>query len=315
MSFSEEKDEILKTLRENKITSLWHFTDIRNLPHIRRLDGLRSKEYLEKTKYWRKDIFRGGDALSQNLDQKLGNWDKISLNFKPHTPLAYTKKPKNHFVFIEINPEVAAFEDVYFTDCNAARTRNSQKREKGVKGLSNVNFEMINCPPQPWNDEWTKCVQAEVLVSHHVPIKMFKAIHFISNVSKEYGEFLWEEKCSLFCVNPETFNDIDKYGKGSIQFSYIKEVLISNRDVSKDRVHGIRFSDSYIVEGKPFWVIAYLYVIPGTRISVSLESMRRTIERREEEAPLDEVETPKNKRGSENDRWDMVSEIHCTKEC
>lgn len=42
-----ERDEILNILKRNKIDSLWHFTDVKNLPLIRKLDGLRSKNFHE----------------------------------------------------------------------------------------------------------------------------------------------------------------------------------------------------------------------------------------------------------------------------
>ena len=105
MSSFEEQKEILGMLERNMITSLWHFTDIGNLPNIKKLNGLRSKEYLEQNEHWGgRDIFPGGDDLSHSLDRNLGNWDKISLNFMHHTPIAYKKKREKHLVFIEIDP-------------------------------------------------------------------------------------------------------------------------------------------------------------------------------------------------------------------
>ena len=276
MSFSGEEVKILDILNENGIKSLWHFTDIKNLPYIRKLDGLRSKEYLEKNDYWKKNvIFSGGDDISHDLDRRLGNWDKISLNFKSQTPIAYIRKRERYLIFIEIKPEIAAYKDVYFTDCNAARTRNSQKRGKGLKGLNYVNFSMISHPSEPWNQDWQKYVQAEVLVPHNIPLSMFKAIHFISNASMEYGELLWRGRCDLFCVNSETFYDIYSGERGKIQFPYIKEVLISTRKVSKEKIHAIKSSDSYLLEGEPFWVIVYLYAVTGTGISISISDIRK----------------------------------------
>lgn len=305
MSFSQDQSKILEILRKNGINSLWHFTDIKNLPHIRELGGLRSKEYLERKGYWGRNIlFPGGDNISQNIDRKLGNWDKISLNFKPYTPLTYIKKREKHLAFIEIDPEVAACENVYFADCNAARTRNKQKRGKGMKGLSYVRFDIISGPPELRNQDWHKYVQAEVLVPHHIPISMFKAIHFISNASREYGESLWTKRCDLFCVNPETFYDINRQGKGSIQFPYVKEVFISTKEVSKEKIHRIRTNAYYIVQGKPFWVIVYLYAIPGSRVSISISSIGAVRERKEEEAEkiidgifYQQFITPKSSRG------------------
>jgi hypothetical protein len=280
MSVSEEKAEILEILRKNRIESLWHFTDIRNLPNILKLGGLRSKEYLEENRCWGKNfLFPGGDRISHNLDRKLKNWNKISLNFKPNTPLAYIKKREKHLVFIEINPRIATFEGVYFTDCNATRTRNKQRREEGIKGLNYVNFDMINSPSKPWDQDWEKYVQAEVLVPHHVPIDMFRAVHFISNASKEYGEFLCRKKCDFFCVKPEAFYDYYSYNRGSIQFPYLKEIFISTKNVPKEKVYAIKSNDPCIVGGELFWVIVHLHAIAGTRVSISIESIRKKREK------------------------------------
>ncbi len=278
MSFSREKEKILEILKKNEIESLWHFTEIENLPYIRKLDGLRSKEYLEENGYWA-SIRPGGDHVSHDLDRRLGNWDKISLNFKPYTPMAYRKKKVKHLIFIEINPEIAAYEGVYFTDCNATRVRDSQIREEGLTGLGQVNFGMINCLPEPWNPMWRKYVQAEILVPHHIPICMFKAVHFISEASRKYGESLWKVRCDLFHVNPVIFSDIDKYRKWTIQFSYIKEVLICSRDIPREKMYAIRSNDPHVVQGKLFWIIVHFYAVAGTRISISIDTIRKRKER------------------------------------
>jgi len=58
-----EQVQILKLLKTNNINSLWHFTDIRNLPLIQKLGGLRSKKFLEDNSLLGK-IVTGGDTLS-----------------------------------------------------------------------------------------------------------------------------------------------------------------------------------------------------------------------------------------------------------
>jgi len=107
-----EAQQILQILKSHNIQSLWHFTDIRNLPLIKKLNGLRSKEFLEKRGYLTR-VYCGGNELSHNLDRELGNWDKVSLNFTPHTPMAYHIKKEKHLVFIEIDISVATFERVF----------------------------------------------------------------------------------------------------------------------------------------------------------------------------------------------------------
>jgi hypothetical protein len=279
---SEEKDEIMDILKKNNIESLWHYTDIKNLPLIKILNGLRSKEYLERNRYWgrKNEIFPGGDSISHALDRKLNNWDKISLNFTPYTPLAYHKKREKHLVFIEISPEVAGYRDVYFTDCNATRMRNSQEREKGRKGLQHVRFDMVHRAYEPQNQDWNKYVQAEVLVPHYIPKNMFKAVHFVSVASKKYGEFLWDEKCDIFQIEQETFHDTYSYKESVIQFPYIREVIISRREVSEENVHAIRTNADHLVQENFFWVIVHLYAIAGTRVSVDIREIK---ERRDKE--------------------------------
>ena len=60
--------KILKIFEENNISSLWHFTDIRNLPLIKELSGLRSKEFLENNGYLG-NVICGGNELSHQLDK------------------------------------------------------------------------------------------------------------------------------------------------------------------------------------------------------------------------------------------------------
>ena len=268
------KDQILECLRKNGINSLWHFTDIRHLTLIRKLKGLRSKEYLEENEYLNL-INPGGNEISHELDRLLGNWDKISLNFTPHTPMAYYKKREKHLVFIEIEPQIALKEGVYFTDCNATRCRNGQMREEGIAGLMNVRFDIINGLPKPWDQNWQKYVQAETLVPHYIPIDSFKAIHFIGVASKQYGELLWGQKSTLFSINDKTFADIVHPSNWTVQFSYIKNVLISNNEITKLNVNNIKSSDSFIRRGKPFWVILHLFANAGSEVRVKIKQIMR----------------------------------------
>jgi hypothetical protein len=256
--------DILKFFTKNNIHSLWHFTDIRNLPLINQLKGLRGKTYLEGNGHWNY-IFPGGNKLSQDLDRGLGNWDKISLNFTPHTPMVYYRKRESHLVFIEIDATIATEEGVYFTNCNATRCRNGQLRKQGIEGLSNVKFDIINGPPKPWDGDWIKYVQAEVLVPEHIPFGLFKSIHFISQASLEHGKYLLENSHELFKVVEGTFADID-YKKGlAIEFPYLVDVVISNDEITESNAFHTTSSVRRILEEKPFWVVANLNANSGTR--------------------------------------------------
>jgi hypothetical protein len=222
-------------------------------------------------------VLCGGNELSHNLDKINDNWDKVSLNFTPHTPMAYHKKRECHIVFIEIKPEVAAFNGVYFTNCNATRTRNGHRREQGLQGLKNVRFDMINGIPRPSDKEWVKYVQAEVLVPNSISLNMINAIHHISIVSKQFGEQLFT-KHNLLLINKKTFSDIDYSNKWTIEYAHPQKCIISNIPVNKDNVDKINDSDYYIRKGNPFWVIVHLYAIAGTRARIELNPEGQTEE-------------------------------------
>ena len=45
-------------------------------------------------------LITGGNPLSHSLDRYHGNWDKVSLNFTPYTPMAYHRKRAQHLCFL-----------------------------------------------------------------------------------------------------------------------------------------------------------------------------------------------------------------------
>lgn len=268
---SSEAQQILQILKNHNIQSLWHFTDIRNLPLIKKFNGLRSKEFLENRGYLTK-VYCGGNELSHNLDRELGNWDKISLNFTPYTPMAYHIKKEKHLVFIEIDISVATFEGVFFTDCNATRLRNGQKREKGVKGLRNVRFEHIQSKPKPYDQDWVKFVQAEVLVPHHIPVEYFKKIHFISEASLMLGEYLWSDSHPSFTVTPEIFADYHGCNWVTIN-PYLDKIIITHEEITKDNVENDHSDVKNIKRNKKFWMKIYLFATAGTKVRVILKDL------------------------------------------
>lgn len=280
MGDHKQKEAILRILRDNNITSLWHFTDIRNLYYIKKLGGLLSKNELEK-KNLLSSIYSGGNSLSKDLDKFLNNWDKISLSFTPHTPIFYKKSKQHkkeqeeeqrHFVFIEISPEVATFDNVYFTDCNATRLRDGQKRDQGVKGLENVRFEYINCLPNYDDENWIKYVQAEILVPNYIPIKYFKKIHFVSKASFELGMYYWGNNSKLFTVNPNTFsyydNSLKKWG---IKFPYLEKVTFTHQTVDKNNYQRNFHNLKTIHRGKNFHIISFIYSLKDTQGKILLK--------------------------------------------
>jgi hypothetical protein len=72
VNFSSEAKEISEILKRNKINELYHFTNIENLPKIRRMQALCSKAELENSGLW-SSVISGGNDLSHNLDRRFGN--------------------------------------------------------------------------------------------------------------------------------------------------------------------------------------------------------------------------------------------------
>lgn len=270
-----EKETILKILRDHNIDSLWHFTDIRNLSNIKKFGGLLSKEKLLDEKLLFISVIPGGDIKSIFLDIFLGNWDKISLSLTPHTPMSFHKKRENHLVFIEISPEVATFEGVYFTDRNATRVRDGQKRDQGVNGLKNVRFEYINCIPRYDDKDWKKYVQAEVLVPNYIPIKYFKKIHFVSKASLELGKYYWGGDSKLFNIDPNIFSDYDKFSKGwVIKFPYLKDVIFTHQIINNENIQNVLrncYNVKKIERGRTFYIISSIFAINGTKGRILLK--------------------------------------------
>src|SRR5579859_7931658 len=114
-SLHPEADAILARLKQESITSLYHFTSVENLPGICQMQALCSKQTLE-TERQKLPRSTGGNPLSHTLDRYRGNWDKVSLNLTSHTPMVYHRKREQHLCFFVIRPEIATWSGVIFTD-------------------------------------------------------------------------------------------------------------------------------------------------------------------------------------------------------
>ena len=277
-----ESQKILKFLEEKQIFSLWHFTEVNNLPSIFEHKGLRSKEYLEQKNILNK-ITTGGDKLSHQLDRDLNNWNKISLNFTPFTPMAYHKKQQHHLVFIEVDYKICAKRGVIFTDRNATRLRNGQRRVEGLYGLRNIKWECIFSDPEPWNEDWRKYVQAEALIPDVVPLNYFRNIHFVSEASLEYGKLLCYEYSNyfnLFKISPQVFQDYKKKGFKYIKaiiFPFIRKVSISLKEINKINFKFINENSNIIRYNESFWMKIELFASAGSHAYIKFYDIEKNL--------------------------------------
>lgn len=266
MQLHHQAAQIKSTFARNGIKILYHFTSISNLEWIAQY-GLLSKEKLEEEGIF-DEIETGGDELiSLRLDRELGNWGKVHLYFCPHTPMAYRKQEEKQVAYILINPEVATWEDVLFTDTNATRKQDGHRREQGVAGINLVDFktirETLDSGPRPWDRTWHRNVQAEVLVPDEIPLDYIESIAFISKASLEEGERLWGNK------RHHPFEvDKDLFHQG---FPYVADALLTSQEVSKDNVGKTEFINGreFIVErDSKVTLLVNLKAVPGLQAKI-----------------------------------------------
>src|SRR5712692_6912280 len=268
-SLRPDAQAILTRLQQERITALYHFTSVENLSSICQMGALFSKQILEDQGLL-STLVTGGNPLSHSLDRHQSNWDKVSLNFTPHTPMAYNKKRAQHLCFFLINPEVAAWLDVVFTDSNA--TKNDHKRGQGLIGLNTVQFNVIHAIPFSVND-WHRFVQAEVLIPHSIPLPYVTEIGFVSGASMNYAKHLCDSlPCPPFSVIPHIFTDSPKAPSRAIGFSYVHELILGDTNESKNMVYSTHIKENKFSKriSDKITIAASVRVIAGMRAKISL---------------------------------------------
>ncbi|HLG64072.1 MAG TPA: DUF4433 domain-containing protein [Ktedonosporobacter sp.] len=234
-SLHRDADAILSRLKKEGITALYHFTSVENLPHICRAQALYSKADLQ-TRGLLPLVDTGGNDLSFNLDQRNDNWDKVSLNLTPYTPMAYHRKRDQHLCYFVIAPKVATLSGVIFTDTNAAS--NAHRRGEGLEGLDNINFEVIRSISRIDRETWKKYIQAEVLVPKAVPFEYISEVGFVSQASMEHSKRLCRSlQYPTFSVTPRLFTDSQRASQETIGFPYVRNFILSSTKVDKNMLY------------------------------------------------------------------------------
>ncbi len=275
-SLDPDAQAILTRLKREGITALYHFTSVENLPSICQMGGLYSKQMLEDAGKW-PCPFPGGEGPSHRLDRSIGNWDKVSLSPTPHTPMAYKKKGKIHFCFFIVRPEVATWLGVVFTDTNAAGTTN-QLRDEGLAGLNNIQFDLIRSKTRPWDQRWKQYVQAEVLMPGSIPFTYVSEVAFVSNASKNYGQYLCESfSHPKFVVNAQIFTDSPDAQPTAITFAYVREFLLTGPGLQQNMVY-LEKNKYSKVDDEYVTVVALVNVLTGIQGKIILCDMSSGLE-------------------------------------
>ena len=168
-------DWISYSFDKEKITALYHFTDLDNLESIEKENGLSSWYYLEhnniNTNYM-------SDELSRKLDSSHGNHNYVHLSFCMVHPMArklYNQGRK--IVLLLVDPCVATWRETKFTDRNA--TDSCCHSGFSYQDLAYINLDAIRDNGYiDYNHPFYKLHQAEVMVKKHIPLEYILPTYF-----------------------------------------------------------------------------------------------------------------------------------------
>lgn len=164
----ENWSDFKQILDNNGIRYLYHFTDRRNIPSIKRHGGLFSWHYCKKNNIT--IPCQGGDYDSQELDKKYGLEDYVRLSFCNDHPMAYRlQQSGSDIVILKIEVDVALLKGTLFSDINAADKLHTHGGE--LDDLKRVNFNATKRNYVRKDDDDFKPHQAEVMVKTFVPKK------------------------------------------------------------------------------------------------------------------------------------------------
>jgi hypothetical protein len=162
--------EYQKTLNDNGIEKLYHFTDIANLDSIRKHEGLYSWHYSQKNNI--KIDRPGGNQLSRNLDTAKGLQNYVRTSFVKHHPMMYSAQKEGRIlnpIILEIDPEIMFFDNTLFAPKNAAK--NGTIASGSIEMLKSINFEILKRNYFDLDSAQKPYYQAEVLTLQSIPIK------------------------------------------------------------------------------------------------------------------------------------------------
>ena len=177
MNRKQNWEEYQKVLDEGRVVKLYHFTDRDNLESIIKHGGLYSWADCRDKSI---DIPKpGGSNTSWSLDRRDGLQYYARLSFVPDHPMKYVAMDDGRIsnpIVLEVDLEVALWEDTLYADRNA--TRNGARVGGEVDDLKAIRFGLF------WgrryfdmSDEAKMYYQAEVLVKHFIPLK------YITNIA------------------------------------------------------------------------------------------------------------------------------------
>ncbi|QQS30754.1 MAG: DUF4433 domain-containing protein [Sphingobacteriales bacterium] len=169
--------DFAKVLKNNGITTLYHFTDRVNISSIKETGGLYSWNYLDRENI---DVARpGSGAEARWAARQFGLSDFISLSFVSDPPMKHVALKEGRIsnpVTLKISTEVCYFIHTNFSTMNAADNRS--RKGSTIADLRQCRFDLFNRHYSALQGDEKKYYQAEVLVKTWIPIQ------FITNINQ-----------------------------------------------------------------------------------------------------------------------------------
>lgn len=168
-----EYKNIIPYLDFRNIECFYHFTERRNLKSILQSGGLMSFQELRNRQI---NVIHVSNDLSWELDAKKGLSNYIRLAFVKNHPMFWKAKYEMNFelIWIQIDREIATWENTKFTDKNA--TDKNVKLGHDLGFLKTIDYDAIHKSKDGYNtlhEEEKRHAQSEILVEQFIPKKYF----------------------------------------------------------------------------------------------------------------------------------------------
>lgn len=173
---SEQKEnwaDFKQVLKNYGIQYLYHFTDRRNIPSIKRNGGLLSWNYCVQHKI---DIpSPGGGNLSRQLDISRNLQDYVRLSFTTQHPMMYIAMKDGRIdnpVILKIDPSVVYLKHTKYSNMNATIKRLAPNIGTSLEDFKKIHFNSVKVQTHfDLNVEEQPYFQAEVMVKTFISKK------------------------------------------------------------------------------------------------------------------------------------------------
>jgi hypothetical protein len=161
------------------VTSLYHFTDRRNLPSIRQLGGLFSLAKLKEK--GAESLVTGGNDWSHEADTRVGMDRYVHLCLRPTHPMEFRAREDGRIkdtIFLQIHPEVLDWPGVRYTPDVSNKAGVTHYSIEEAKQL--IDFEVLFTRTD-WRSpsiqhRLQQAEKSEILVPDHIPLTLIRNI-------------------------------------------------------------------------------------------------------------------------------------------